>query len=117
VGHQLRNGYWVKAKILGPEPEYLLAKMEGFTVKTERKKFWEMEGLTAAHFNVSARKPWTSLCHTLVPSAYSSTSLTAFKPRLSAPHSLLCPISLYEVSAVMTLTGPVRMTHGQSPCG
>ena len=52
VGHQLRNGYWVKAKILGPEPEYLLAKMEGFTVKTERKKFWEMEGLTAAHFNV-----------------------------------------------------------------
>ena len=38
----------------------------------------------------SARKPWTSL----VPSAYSSTSLTQFKPRLSAPHSLLCPMQL-----------------------
>jgi hypothetical protein len=54
VGHQLRNGYWVKAKILGPEPEYLLAKMEGFSVKTERKKLWEMEGLTDAHFNVQS---------------------------------------------------------------
>jgi hypothetical protein len=54
VGHRLLNGYWVKAKILGPEPEYLLAKMVGFTVKTERKKLWEMEGLTAAHFNVQS---------------------------------------------------------------
>jgi len=52
VGHQLRDGYWIKAKIVGPEPEYLLAMMQGFTILTERKKLWEMEGLTEAHFKV-----------------------------------------------------------------
>ena len=52
VGHQLGNGYWVKAKIVGPEPEYLLAMMQGFTYLTERKRGWELDGLTAAHFNI-----------------------------------------------------------------
>ena len=52
MGHQLRNGYWVKAKIVGPEPEYLLAMMQGFAILTERKKLWQMQALTEAHFNV-----------------------------------------------------------------
>ena len=52
VGHQLRNGYWVKAKIVGPEPEYLLGMMQGFAILTERKKLWQMQALTEAHFNV-----------------------------------------------------------------
>ena len=51
VGHQLGDGYWVKAKIVGPEPEYVLAMMQGFVYKTERRKVWEMDALTPAHFN------------------------------------------------------------------
>ena len=45
------------------------------------------------------------------------TSATAASPRLSVPHQLLAPIWLYEVSAVMTVTCPVRITNGQSPWG
>jgi len=52
VGHQLGNGYWVKAKVVGPEPEYVLAIMQGFAYITERKRVWEMDALTAAHFNI-----------------------------------------------------------------
>ena len=52
VGRQLSNGFWVKARILGAEPEYLLVRGEGFTLTAQRKKVWEMEGLTDAHFMV-----------------------------------------------------------------
>lgn len=52
VGHQLGDGYWVKAKIVGPEPAYVLARMQGFAYLTERKQAWEMASLTAAHFNL-----------------------------------------------------------------
>ena len=52
VGHQLGNGYWVKAKVVGPEPEYVLAMMQGLECLTERKRMCEMDALTAAHFNI-----------------------------------------------------------------
>ena len=50
VGRQLSDGYWVKAKIIGAEPEYLLVLGQGFTLTPKRMKKWEMEGLTDAHF-------------------------------------------------------------------
>ena len=55
--------------------------------------------------------------HTRVRMCVLQTSATADSPRLSVPHQLLAPIWLYEVSAVMTVTCPVRITNGQSPCG
>ena len=51
VGHQLGNGYWVKAKVVGPEPEYVLAMMQGFKYLTDRKQASEMDALSA-RFNL-----------------------------------------------------------------
>ena len=57
VGHQLGNGYWVKAKVVGPDPishqqpEYVLAMMQGFKYLTERKQASEMDALSA-RFNL-----------------------------------------------------------------
>jgi hypothetical protein len=60
VGHQLGNGYWVKAKVVGPEPEYVLAMMQGFKYLTDRKQASEMDALSARfnlgrHNNATAR--------------------------------------------------------------
>jgi len=50
MGRQLSDGSWVKARTVGPEPEYLLALGEGFNLPITRKKVWELEALTDAHF-------------------------------------------------------------------
>ena len=50
VGRQLSNGYWVKARTVGENPEYVLCLGEGFKLTVARKKQSEMEALADADF-------------------------------------------------------------------
>jgi hypothetical protein len=54
VGRQLSNGYWVKARTVGENPEYVLCLGEGFgegfKLTVVRKKESEMEALADADF-------------------------------------------------------------------
>ena len=50
VGRQLANGFWVKARTIGENPEYVLCRGEGFKLTVERRKVSEMEALTEADF-------------------------------------------------------------------
>ena len=50
VGRQLANGFWVQARTIGENPEYVLCRGEGFKLTVERRKVSEMEALTEADF-------------------------------------------------------------------
>jgi hypothetical protein len=83
VGRQLSNGYWVKARTVGDNNEYVLCIGEGFKMTVLRKKESEMEALSDADFMQPVGRPVsTASCR---PSKQASTGAAVAEAAAASP--------------------------------